>query len=677
LLLIKVQFEYGVSKLSGKKKRENPIGNDVQDDTSNILYTPPSKLQKLLSDTFWYKQVIESMADGIIATDMNGKIAYVNPKLCDMLRYTREELFGHESLFMVEEKDRSRVIRHTEMRYKDKRSSQYEITMRTKYGAPVPVMISATPILSDDGQTIGTYALVTDIKDRKIVEKELRSKNTELQTLYNNLLQLYEQLGAIIAESMSDHAEILLFTSKDCVYCAPAEEVLQEVLASYSGKITYRKVDIEKEPEIAEPYDIMSLPTIAIGGEKVTGVPDMYKLHSALFSALVPQEKFRRNRQELDNLISHSPIAIFTINNDGVLTSVNPLVELMVDFKRSDIVGHNIINGCKDKVVFPDELVKLFKKGLTGENVSVNRLKIKEINTKNPELFSIISFKVVPMADSTGKITEILVLSEDVTTLALQEEELSTSYQKMEELNDQLIKMNKDRSDFVEITTTRLIKPLSNSEELLNQILSGQLGEINEEIFGTLEYLRNSLDDVSKSLLDILDFSALELQEYTLKLGTHNIKEIISEALKTIGSVVIDKGFIVSLDVPDSLTAWCDFELVIRILKNLIINAIKFTEQDCNIEISAKILDSNFIEISITDNGIGLKKNDFERIFNQYVKVDPKSSGSGLGLSVVKTLVKAHFGSVKAKSKGLEKGSIFTFTLPQSKKSYENLAFAD
>ncbi|MBN1329778.1 MAG: PAS domain S-box protein [Candidatus Heimdallarchaeota archaeon] len=661
--------------MSNKKKRENITTTDSMVDSSNSdsQYNPPTKLEKLLSDTYWYKQVIESMADGIIATDMYGKIAFVNPKLCDMLRYSHDELIGNESLFMVEEKDRSKVIRHTEMRYKDKKSSQYEVIMRTKYGSLIPVMISATPILSEDGQTIGTYALVTDIKDRKIVEKELRNKNTELQTLYNNLLQLYQQLGAIIAESTSIHTEILLFTSKDCVYCAPTEEVLQEVLTSYGGKITYRKVDIEKEPEVAEPYDIMSLPTIAIGEEKITGVPDMFKLHSSLFSALVPQEKFRRTRQELDNLISHSPIAIFTINNDGILTSVNPLVELMVGYKRNEIVGQNVLNGTKVKEIFSEDLKKLFKKGLEGENVSVNRLKIKEISANKPELFSIISFKVVPLADSKGEITEILVLSEDVTTLALQEEELSNSYQKMEELNDQLIKMNKDRSDFVEITTTRLIKPLNNSAELLNQILSGQLGEINEEVFGTLEYLRNSVDDVSKSLLDILDFSALELQEYTLKLGKHNIKEIISEALKTIGSVVIDKGFIVSLSIPDSLSAWCDFELVIRILKNLIINAIKFTENDCNIEIIAKSLDNNFVEISITDNGIGLKKEDLERIFDQYVKVDPKSSGSGLGLSVVKALVKAHFGSIVAESEGLSKGSTFRFTLPQNKKSYEIL----
>ncbi len=664
-----------MDNLSSKKKRENLTDLESKGDSqpSDIKYAPPTKLEKILTDCMWYKQVIESMADGIIATDMNGKIAFVNPKMCDMLRYSRDELLGNESLFMVEEKDRSKVIRHTEMRYKDKKSSQYEVMMRTKYGTQLPVMISATPILGEDGQTIGTYALVTDIKDRKIVEKELRNKNTELQTLYNNLLQLYEQLGAIIAESTSFHTEILLFTSKDCVYCAPAEEVLQEVLASYGGKITYRKVDIEKEPEVAEPYDIMSLPTIAIGDEKLTGVPDMYKLHSSLFSALVPQEKFRRTRQELDNLITHSPIAIFTINNEGVLTSTNPLVELMVDYKRNEIVGQNVLNGDKGKSIFPDDLLKLFKKGLAGDNVSVNRLKIKEITNSKPELFSIISFKVVPLADSNGAITEILVLSEDVTTLALQEEELSKSYQKMEELNDQLIKMNKDRSDFVEITTTRLIKPLSNSAELLNQILSGQLGEIGEEVFGTLEYLRNSVEDVSKSLLDMLDFSALELQEYTLKLGKHNIKEIVSEALKTIGSVVIDKGFIVTLEIPDSLTAWCDFELVIRILKNLIINAIKFTEQDCNIEISAKSIDNQYIEIVIIDNGIGLKKEDLVRIFDQYVKVDPKSTGSGLGLSVVKTLVKAHYGTVKAESEGLGKGSTFKFTLPQSKKIYEEL----
>ncbi|MCK5157816.1 MAG: PAS domain S-box protein [Candidatus Heimdallarchaeota archaeon] len=629
-------------------------------------------LEKILTSSGWYKTLVDTMPEGIVASDMNFNIIYVNPKICKMLGYTEEELLGTNSIDIVMESDRARVTRESTKRITEKKTSQYEISFRSKLGSKIPVLISGTPILGPDGESIGTYAIITDISDRKLVERELRNKNVELQTLYNNLLELYEQLASIIADTTTIYTEIYLFTSKDCVYCAPAEEVLQEVLASYGGKITYRKVDIDEEPELAEKYDIMSLPTIAIGDEQLTSVPDMYKLHSALFSALVPEEKFRRTRQELDNIIENSPIAILTINSEGIMTGLNSLVEIMVEKKRNEIVGKNILKG-KQKGTFPASLIKLFKKGLSGEKVDVNRLKIKNVDKKFPQPFTIISLKVVPMANKEGEITEILALCEDVTMLALQEEELTTSYIKLEELNEKLQEVNRERSNFMEVTSTGLLDPLRSSKELLDQILSGQLGELGEEVFGTIEYLRNNLANVSRSILDIMDHSTLETQGYTLKHKQYQLRDIVSDTLTAVGSVIIDKGFIVSHDIPEKLSAWCDKEQVVRIIKNLVLNAIKFTEKDSNIRIIAKNLKKDFIEISVIDNGLGIYKKDLDRIFDQYVKVDPKSPGSGLGLAVVKSLVEAHGGTVLAESEGKNKGSTFRFTLPKNKKIHERI----
>jgi len=628
-------------------------------------------LERILSQGSWYETLVETMADGIVASDMNRNIVFVNSRICKMLEYEKDELIGLNATSFVIEEDRGKVVRETELRYKDKSTSQYEVTLRTKLGSKIAVLISGTPILGPDGQTLGTYALITDIRDRKIVEKELRTKNVELQSLYNNLLELYEQLAVIIAETTQIHTEILLFTSKNCVYCAPAEEVLQEVLSSYGGKITYRKVDVEEEPKLADKYDIMSLPTIAIGEEKLTSVPDIYKLHSALFSALVPEEKFRRTRQELDNIINYSPIAILTISDKGIVTSINPLVEVMTGFKKKEIIGKNIFERkCK---VFNKEMSKLFKRGLKGETISVNRMQLTKFASESPGLFSIVSLKVVPMATKEGDIAEILALSEDVTLIALQEQEITRSYQRLEELNDQLLQMNKDRSNFIDITSSRLIEPLRNSNKLLDQILLGETGELNEETFGTIEYLRNSLQNVTKSIMEIIEFSSIEAKDFTLKTKQYQLKDIVSKAFEAVGLIGINKGFFTTYEVPEEIKVWCDSEQVIRIIKNLLVNAIQFTSQDCRIKISAKKLKKGIVSISITDNGIGIMKKDLKRVFEQYVKLDTVTQGSGLGLSVVKNLVEAHGGTIKAASEGKDKGSTFTFTLPASKSVYQKL----
>lgn len=631
-------------------------------------------LDKILTDGNWYKKLIETMDDGIIATDMNRTIIYVNPATCKKLGYAKDELLGMSSLEIVVEEDRERVARESEIRFSEKVSSQYEITFKTKVGSRLPVLISGSPILGDKNQTLGTYALITDIRDRKVVEKELRDKNNELQTLYNNLLELYQQLGAIIAETTTvPSTEILLFTSKHCVYCAPAEEVLQQVLTSYAGKITYRKVDIDKEPELAAEHDILSLPTIVIGKEQLTSVPDIYKLHSALFSALVPEEKFRRTRQELDNIIDNSPVAIFTINSKGTITKSNPLVEILTGVEIQAITGHNALKPeTNGEALFPKSLIKLFKKGLKGKRITEDRLRIKDYSYEKADPFSIVSFKVVPMATKEGEINEILVLCEDVTKLAMQEEALSESYTKLEDLNDKLLQLNKDRSNFVELTSTKLVEPLRNSKELIDTILRGQLGMLNEELFGTMEFLRNNLDKVTKSILGIIEFSNIEAQDFSLKLGEHNLKELISQTTSLVGSVGIQKSFFGTIDVSNKVTVWCDSEQIIRVLRNLVLNAIQFTSLNCNIHFSAK--DKNgLVAVYVKDNGFGIAKKDLKRIFEQYVKTDPQGAGSGLGLSMVKSLVEAHGGTVRAESEGKNKGSTFIFTLPTNEVLYKKL----
>ncbi len=637
-------------------------------------YKTHPDLDKILTAGNWYRKLIETMDDGIIATDMNRNIIYVNPAACKKLGYTKDELLGMNSLEIVVEGDRDRVTRESEIRFSEKTSSQYEITFKTKVGSRLPVLISGSPILDEKNQTLGTYALITDIRDRKIVEKELRDKNNELQSLYNNLLELYQQLGAIIAETTTvPTTEILLFTSKNCVYCAPAEEVLQEVLASYAGKITYRKVDIDEEPELAAEHEILSLPTIAIGEEQLTSVPDIYKLHSALFSALVPEEKFRRTRQELDNIIDNSPVAIFTINSKGTVTKSNPLVGILTGMVLDDITGHDALKPEKNgEALFPKSLIKLFKKGLKGKTITEDRLRIKDYTSKKADPFSIVSFKVVPMATKEGEITEILVLCEDVTKLAMQEEALGESFAKLEILNDKLLQLNKDRSNFVELTSTKLIEPLRNSKALLENILSGQLGMLSEELFGTMEFLRNNLDKVTKSILGIVEFSNVEAQDFSLSLGEHNLKELISQTTSLVGSVGIEKSFIGTVDVSNEISVWCDSEQIIRVLRNLVLNAIQFTPLNCDILFTAKEK-NGLVTVYVKDNGYGIHKKDLSIIFDQYVKIDPHSSGSGLGLSVVKSLVEAHGGTVRAESEGKNKGSTFIFTLPTNKGSYTKL----
>jgi signal transduction histidine kinase len=132
-------------------------------------------------------------------------------------------------------------------------------------------------------------------------------------------------------------------------------------------------------------------------------------------------------------------------------------------------------------------------------------------------------------------------------------------------------------------------------------------------------------------------------------------------------------------DIPVSLNA--DVRKLKQILYNLLSNAVKFAPDDGSILLAAKcIRDSdqhvqnlsnpatNYLKISVEDSGIGLKQEDLARIFKPFEQVEDSASrqfqGTGLGLSLTKSLVELHGGRIWAKSEGEGKGATFSFCIP-------------
>jgi signal transduction histidine kinase len=131
--------------------------------------------------------------------------------------------------------------------------------------------------------------------------------------------------------------------------------------------------------------------------------------------------------------------------------------------------------------------------------------------------------------------------------------------------------------------------------------------------------------------------------------------------------------------IPQTIQA--DKRKLKQILYNLLSNAVKFTPDAGHILLSAKRVlhpdnqvqglsdsDQNYIQISVEDSGIGLKKEDLERIFEPFEQVENSISrrfqGTGLGLSLTKSLVELHGGKIWAESEGEDKGTIFSFCIP-------------
>ncbi|MDU6295139.1 HAMP domain-containing sensor histidine kinase [Clostridium celatum] len=209
------------------------------------------------------------------------------------------------------------------------------------------------------------------------------------------------------------------------------------------------------------------------------------------------------------------------------------------------------------------------------------------------------------------------------------------------------------------LTTMQLINSNIESKNIISS------SEIN------LEKYMNSIKQNCYRLLrlvnNIIDMSRIDYGYFETHLGNYNIVSVVEDITMSILEYVKVKGInlIFDTEIEEEIIA-CDPDKIERIILNLLSNAIKYTDKGGTIKVSVKTNDNN-VYISVMDTGIGIPNDKLPHIFDRYTQIDNgitrKWNGSGIGLSLVKSLVELQGGKISAKSE-FEKGSDFIIMLP-------------
>lgn len=229
-----------------------------------------------------------------------------------------------------------------------------------------------------------------------------------------------------------------------------------------------------------------------------------------------------------------------------------------------------------------------------------------------------------------------------------------------------LKELEKVRQDFVANVSHELRTPLATIKGYAETLLDGALQE--EVAAQFVQVIKRHTDRLTKIVEDLLTLSKIESKEFQLKSENVLISGIIDDAIDFVKELSERKGISIRKnDISPSLSVHADRDYLEQVLINLFDNAIKYGREGGEITISAIEKDRNEVQISLSDNGTGIPKEDLPRIFERFYRVDRGRSkelgGTGLGLSIVKHLVQAHGGRVWAESQ-LGEGSTFYFTLP-------------
>jgi two-component system phosphate regulon sensor histidine kinase PhoR len=256
-----------------------------------------------------------------------------------------------------------------------------------------------------------------------------------------------------------------------------------------------------------------------------------------------------------------------------------------------------------------------------------------------------VEVSAVPMSDDADLTTGAVVLFHDITELK---------------------QADRVRRDFVANVSHELRTPLSILSGYIETLLDSPKTS-REELSRILRVMERHSKRLGLLVDDLLSLAQLESRSTTLQLSDVQLPELFESVIRDWEKQLVEKRLKVTVDLsPDARTIRVDETRLHEVLYNLLENAVKYSRENGQIRLQATRR-GHEITVSVTDNGIGIRKDDLLRIFERFYRADKARSrdlgGTGLGLAIVKHIVQLHGGRVEAESE-LGRGTTIRVVLP-------------
>ncbi len=227
-------------------------------------------------------------------------------------------------------------------------------------------------------------------------------------------------------------------------------------------------------------------------------------------------------------------------------------------------------------------------------------------------------------------------------------------------------RLSRLKTDFVSSVSHELRTPLTSIRMFTETLLLGRT-KTKEQERECLETIGRETERLSRLVERILDFSRMEAGRKAFTFRPQNLVALVDVAVAACAPVIEEQQFELSRSLPADLPRVpADPDAMVEVMINLLSNAFKYSPTDKRVELQARV-NGAFVELSIRDHGIGIQRADHKRIFEKFYRVDTELAsqvpGSGLGLSLVQYILRAHGGEVRVESE-LGQGSTFTLRLP-------------
>jgi two-component system phosphate regulon sensor histidine kinase PhoR len=335
--------------------------------------------------------------------------------------------------------------------------------------------------------------------------------------------------------------------------------------------------------------------------------------------------------ERLSTLIDNMGSGLVLIDERGYIRLVNKSIEKLLKVEREELLDNLYY-----KVITYRPILSLIEEIFITEVHVKRQIKIELNNLKR--YFQI---KAAPITNINNEWKGIVLVFHDITEL-----------KNLEQM----------RKDFVANVSHELRTPITSIKGFTETILDGAI-ENRELTKKFLQIIDKESHRMETLINDLLDLSQIERAGFKLDIESVNLSEVIQEMITLLLAKAENQNVNIIYEIDDTPTIQADEHRLKQVLINLISNAIAYNKEQGDVKIKLTANETDAI-ITIQDTGIGMAKDELNRIFERFYRVDKDRSrvtgGTGLGLAIVKHLMEAHKGELEVDS---ELGVGTTFTL--------------
>jgi PAS domain S-box-containing protein len=385
-------------------------------------------------------------------------------------------------------------------------------------------------------------------------------------------------------------------------------------------------------------------------------------------------QEIAAEREWLGRTLESIGDAVIATDAHGKIVFLNPVAERLTGWGASEARGRS----CDDvfrivhentRAVVESPVARVLRLG-TVVGLANSTTLIAADGTERP-----IDDSGAPILGSDGKVRGVVLVFRDISERRHAEAERRDAVSERERLLEseraaraEAEHANRSKDEFVAMVSHELRTPL-NVIMGWTQILKGSPQDV-ETVRRAIDVIERNTRTQEQLISDLLDMSRIISGKLRLDVRDIDLVGLINAALETTRSAAEAKGISIDSTLDPSVAATTgDPTRLQQCIWNLLSNAIKFTPQGGRVAVTLRRSDSH-VEVSVSDNGIGIRPEFLPFVFERFRQADTSSSrrsvGLGLGLAIVKQLAELHGGGVRVESRGDGQGATFTLALPVS-----------